>query len=348
MHDSPLPIAHCPVPSPESPVPTPVSLLQSLSDDLAAAVARAARSVVAIGARRRIPSSGILWKPGVVVAAHHTVHRDDDIPVVLANGTETTASVAGRDPGTDLVVLRLAGELPRSDSPDSPIPAAIAAEPDAIRVGSLVLALGRPGREVTASLGVVSAIAGEWRTWTGGRIDRLVRLDLSIYDGFSGGPLVDASGRVLGLDTSALARGAALAIPASTVERVAEQLLSQGRVRRGYVGIGMQPVRLPENIAAKLAPRADVGLMVVSVEPDGPADRAGILIGDIVVAFDGVPVTDTSELLAHLGGDRVGAAVPVRLVRAGAETTVNVTIGERASSGTEGRETHRRGHRRGR
>ena len=161
--------------------------LAALSDDLAAAVDTVGRSVVAIHARRRIPASGVVWQPGVIVAAHHTIQRDDDITITLHDGTTTTATLAGRDPSTDLAVLRLAD--------GSGAPAAAAAD-GAPRVGQLVLALGRPGTTVTASLGIVSAVGGEWRTWQGGAIDRFIRLDLSVYDGFSGGPLVDAGGRV--------------------------------------------------------------------------------------------------------------------------------------------------------
>jgi S1-C subfamily serine protease len=295
--------------------------LAAFSSELADAVERAGRSVVAIHARRRIPSSGVLWRPGVVVSAHHTVRRDEDVTVTLPDGGSVQADVAGRDPGTDLVVLRLRGgdaePAERGDTAE-------------LRVGHLVLAVGRPGEGgVTASLGAVSAVGGEWRTWSGGRMDRLVRLDLAVRDGFSGGPLVDTRGRVVGLNTSALARGAALSIPVSTVDRVAEQLLARGRVARGYLGIGTQPVRVPAAAREAAGTAGEVGMMVVHVEPGGPAEQGGVLMGDVVLELDGTPVAEVRHLSALLGGDRIGQAIPVRVLRAGQAATLSVVVGER-------------------
>ena len=301
--------------------------LEALSTQLSDAVDRVAPSVVAIHARRRIPSSGIVWRDGVVVAAHHTVQRDEDVTVTLADGAEAQATVAGRDPGTDLVVLRLAGPLgtPAERAPDAP------------RVGQLVLAVGRPGDAVTASMGVVSAVGPEWRTWQGGRIDRFVRLDLAIYDGFSGGPLVDALGRVLGLNTSGLSRSAGVAIPVTTVDRVAEQLLAGGRVRRGFLGVGTQPVRLPESLRARaralIDGAGDVALMVVSLAPGGPAERAGLLLGDVLVGLDDHATADPADVIALLGGDVAGTTVQARVLRAGEPATVPVVVGEQPSAG---------------
>jgi serine protease Do len=302
------------------------STLESLSNDLAAAVDRAGRSVVAIHARRRIPASGILWRPGLVVAADHTVHKDDDVRVTLADGTDVRATVAGRDASTDLCVLK----LPEGSASAGAEPATIGRAP--LRVGQLVLALGRPGPAVTASLGIVSAVGPEWRTWRGGRVDQFVRLDLAIYDGFSGGPLVDAAGQVLGLGTSGLARAAAVAVPAATVDRVVDQLLAGGRVRPGFLGIGTQPVRLTEALRSRLAPIGDrvpdAALMIVAVEPDAPADKAGILLGDLLVALDDQPTADPRDVLAALGPDTVGKELRATLLRGGAPITVAVTVGE--------------------
>jgi len=295
-------------------------VLESLSNDLAGAVDRAGQSVVAIHARRRIPASGIHWRPGVIVAAHHTIQRDEEITISLADGSTVPATLAGRDPTTDLAVLKV---------DEAKVPVASAADDAAIRVGALVLAIGRPGTAVTASLGVISAVGGEWRTWHGGTIDRFVRLDVSIYDGFSGGPLVDAAGRVLGLNTSGLSRGAALTVPAATVNRVVDQLLRSGRVARGYLGLGLQAVRLPTSLVERHSLPNDIGLMVVSTEPGGPGDRAGVLIGDVLVAVEQTPVGDPAELLAFLGGDRIGKQVGLRIVRGGEPVDVSLTVGER-------------------
>jgi S1-C subfamily serine protease len=295
-------------------------LLAALSNDLAAAVDTVGRSVVAIHARRRIPASGVVWQPGVVVAAHHTIQRDDDITVTLHDGGTSAATLAGRDPSTDLAVLRLA---------DGAATPAAAAATDAPRVGQLALALGRPGTSITASLGIVSAVGGEWRTWQGGTIDRFVRLDLAVYDGFSGGALVDASGRVAGINTSGLARATALTVPSSTVSRVVAQLLARGHVARGWLGIATQPVRLPQALRQTLGTEAELGLVVVNVEPDSPADRGGVLIGDILVALDGHAVSDPGDVLAALGGDRIGQPVALQVARGGRAERLAVTVGER-------------------
>ena len=303
------------------------STLEALSNDLAGAVERAGRSVVAIHARRRIPASGILWRAGLVVAADHTVHKEDDVRVTLADGTDTRATVAGRDPTTDLCILKL-----RDADTKGAEPAAVSRTP--LRVGQLVLALGRPGHAVTASLGIVSAVGPEWRTWRGGRVDQFVRLDLAIYDGFSGGPLVDATGRVLGVGTSGLARAAAVAVPAATVDRVADQLLAGGRIRPGYLGIGTQPVKLTESMRNHLETEGrapEWGLMIVAVEPDAPADRAGLLLGDVLVSLDGQPTADPRDVLAILGPDAIGRTLDATVLRAGTPTTLTVTVGEHPS-----------------
>src|SRR5713101_7479583 len=294
-------------------------VLAALSDDLAGAVERAARSTIAIHARRRIPSSGTAWRPGVIVAASHTIAREDEISLTLPDGRTAPATLAGRDETTDLAVLRTEAALTPVERADA----------GALRVGNLVLAVGRPGQSVTASLGVLSAVGAEWRTWQGGRIDRFLRLDLSIYDGFSGGPLVEAGGRALGLNTSGLARGMALTIPGSTVDHVADQILSGGRLTRGYLGLASQPVRLPEGLRQVLNLGSDFGLVIVNVEPDGPADRAGVLLGDILVVLDGAPVSEPADVLAALGPDRVGRPIAARLLRAGQPTEVTITVGSR-------------------
>jgi S1-C subfamily serine protease len=302
--------------------------LAALSNDLAGAVEQAGRAVVAIHARRRIPSSGVIWRPGVIVTASHTVARDEDITIALADGSTVPATLAGRDETTDLAVLR---------AESAAAPPAERAEPGALRVGHLVLAVGRPGPDVTASLGVVSAVGGEWRTWQGGRIDRFVRLDLAIYDGFSGGALVEAGGRVLGINTSGLARATALTIPTSTVDRVTDQLLSGGTVARGYLGIASQPVRLPEGLQRSLGLESDIGLVIVNVEPDGPAGRAGVLLGDVLLALDGTSVRDPSDVLAALGSERVGKPLAARLLRGGQPVTVSITVGQRPQARTRRR-----------
>ena len=296
--------------------------LLSLSNELAGAVERIAPSIVAVNARRRLPSTGIHWRPGFVVTAEHTVRAEDGLTVETPDGRSHPATLVGRDPGTDLAVLKITTDL---DGPPAP-----RGDDGALRVGHMVLALGYGPR---ASWGVISALGPRWRTWRGGEIDRLVRLDLVLYPGFSGGPLVDAAGHVVGVNTSALARDSRLAVPVTTVGRVVDELLRQGHVSRGYLGIGMQPVRLPDGLRAALGLPGDGGLIVVTVEPDGPAARAGLLLGDVLVALDGVPTADLDDVQGRLGGDRIGTTVTALMVRAGARAEVRVTVGERPRRG---------------
>jgi S1-C subfamily serine protease len=226
----------------------------------------------------------------------------------------------GRDPTTDLAVLRAEGGQAAG------LAAATWAGAETVRVGHLVLGLGRPGRSVQATLGIVSALGESWRTPAGGRVEPYLQTDLVMYPGFSGGPLVDSAGRVLGVNTSALLRGVSLAVPTPTVRQVVETLLAHGRVRRGYLGVGAQAVRLPEALAQQLG--QETALLLMSVEPDSPAAHGGLMLGDTIVAFDGQPVRHMDDLLALLSGDRVGASTPVRLVRGGQVQDLTVIVGE--------------------
>jgi serine protease Do len=303
------------------------STLEALSNDLAAAVDRVSRGVVAIRARRRIPSTGIVWRPGVLVAADHTVQKDDDVAVMLSDGTEIRARVSGRDPATDICIL--------SVDADAVQPASIDLAPP--RVGQLALSVGRPGAEATASLGVVSAVGPEWRTARGGRIDHFVRLDVAVYDGFSGSPLVTAAGQVAGLCTSGLTRGSAVAIPAVTVDRVVSSLLTTGGVsKRGFLGISTQLVALPDAVRDRIPPVGGrvphSGLMVVAVQPGTSADRAGILLGDLLVGRGNEAVEDPRDVFAALGADSVGRELSATIIRAGAPMTLVLTIDEHPRS----------------
>lgn len=296
-----------------------MSALADLSNALAAAVESAGASVVRVEARPRFPASGIVWSSdGVIVTAHHIVEEEENINIGLADGRTATAKLVGRDPTTDIAVLRaqMAGLTARNW-----------VDINAVKVGQLVLALGRPGKTVMATLGIISALGEAWRTPGGGQIDRYLQTDVVMYPGFSGGPLVDANGQLVGMNSSALMRGVSLAIPPTTLKNVVETLLSKGRIARGYLGVGAQPVRLPEMLAKQL--NQETGLLVVSVEPGAPADKANIMLGDVIVAIAGNAVRHLDDLLAALSGDRVGATIPVKIVRGGQMQEVQATIGER-------------------
>lgn len=298
-------------------------VLKQFSDGLANTVESAGQAVVRVEARRRIPASGILWSAdGIIVTAHHVVEQDDNIGIGLAGGQSLTATLVGRDPTTDLAVLH--AKLP-AGSP-ALVPPTLA-QPGSLRVGHFVLALGRPSQHVMATLGVISALGESWRTTAGGEVDRYVQTDVVMYPGFSGGPLVDVSGHVVGLNTSALARGVSLTLPVPTLRRVVETLLSHGRVRRGYLGITAQAARLPAALAQQLG--QETGLLIGSVESGGPAEQAGLFMGDTLVALDGQAVRQLDDLLALLTGDRVGHSVTVRFVRGGQVQEVAVVVVER-------------------
>lgn len=304
----------------------PISL-NALSEQLADAVERGGRAVVSVDARPRVHTSGVNWREGVVVSTNHTVRRDEDITIRLHDGREVPATLAGRDPGTDLAVLRFEGGEEAGGG-------AVYETGDvaALRAGQLVLAAGRahPSQGVTASFGILSAIGGEWRTWRGGEMGRLLRPDVSVFVGFSGGALLDTEGRIIGVNTTGLTRGAGLTIPAPTVNRVVDSLLRHGRVARPYLGVGMaQRVPLPERLREQLNPPQASGLMLFAVEAGGPADKAGLIIGDVVLALDGVAVADSDDVQAVLAGREAGASVRVRILRGGEVKEVEITLGER-------------------
>ena len=296
--------------------------LNELSEAMVAAVEKAGAATVLVDARKRFPASGIAIAADLILTADHVVERDDDIKVILPDGTELAASIAGRDPGSDLAVLRL--ERPAA----SPAEAA----PEEARVGQLVLALGRPSPEgIQASLGVVSAIGGPVRTGHGGLLERYLRTDATPYPGFSGGPLVDTAGGVVGLNTSGLGRGAALTIPAALAWGIATTLAKHGHVRRGFIGVRSQPVAIAIAQQKALGREQASGLLLVGVEEKSPAEKGGLLVGDIIVALAGKPVADPDELLAALVGDVVGKSTPFEILRGGQPLAVTVTIGERKS-----------------
>jgi S1-C subfamily serine protease len=294
-------------------------LLQNLSNALAGAAETAGAGIVRVEARRRMSASGIIWSAdGVIVTAHHVVQREDNIQVGLPDGQTVAAMLVGRDPTTDLAVLRAEAK--------NLTPLARAGQE--MQVGHLVLALGRPGQTVQATLGIISALGQSWRTPAGGQIDHYLQTDVVMYPGFSGGPLINASGKLLGLNTSALMQGVSLAVPAVTLERVVGMVLSHGRVRRGYLGVSTQTVRLPAAIAQQL--NQETGLLLAAVEPGSPAEQGGLLLGDTIVAMAGAPVQHHDDLLAQLSADRVGTTVPLSILRSGQLQEVNVVVGERA------------------
>jgi S1-C subfamily serine protease len=294
---------------------------QALANELADTTAEAGRSVVAVMGGKR-PSSGVILSADTVVTVNHGLRRDDEIAVVSSPGQKMTGKVLGRDASTDLAVIKL-------QSPAAS-PAAKWGSTEKVRVGEFVLALGRSWRgNVVASSGILSGVIGEpFRTWRGGEIDRFIRPDVMFYPGFSGGPLVGANGEFLGINTAGLHRSG-LTVPAESVARVTRELVEKGRIERPYLGVGMQPVPVQESLKARLNLKASEGLLVVHLEPQGPAEKAGLLVGDMLMELHGQAVTDTDDVQSVLRGLKVGSGVEAGLIRAGALEKVTITLDAR-------------------
>ncbi|MGF1471403.1 MAG: S1C family serine protease [Rubrobacteraceae bacterium] len=291
-------------------------VLGVLSDGMADAVERAGSFVVKVNSRRRRGASGIVYDPGLVLVTDHALQREEGISVETGDGKKLPARIVGRDPASDLALLEVEG-----------LDAEPAAPANAARVGQISLAVGRPGREgLRASFGIVSAVGGPLRTGRGTMMERYVQADATPYPGLGGGPLIDPGGTVLGVVTAGMMRGVTLAVPADAAWQVAGMLKSQGYVKRGYLGILSQPVRLP---ASQRTEDRSRGLLVVGVEEESPAGRGGLLMGDILVGLDGEAVEDTEELQALLAGDRVGREVEVEVIRGGEARGIPVTVGQR-------------------
>jgi len=289
-----------------------------LSENLAAQVESTATTVVRVEARRSHPASGVVWADGVIVTAHHAVRRDENVRVGAGDAQTLEATVAGRDPRIDLAVLR-------ADTTALVAPAW--SDPVDLRVGHLVLALARPGRAIRAALGVVSALGETWRTPGGGKIERYVETDVVLRPGFSGGLVVDAEGRTVGLGTTGVLRGRHLVLVPAVLRKAVEAILAGGEVRRGYLGVGCFPVRLPADLARSLGQPS--ALLIASIEPGSPAATAGLLQGDALAALDGQPLAGLGDLLAQLDEDRVGKSVRLTVIRAGERREVEVMVGAR-------------------
>ena len=289
--------------------------LLTLSNDLAAAVERAGQVVFGVNARTRLGSTGVHWRSGLIVTANHTVRVDEDITVTRPDGRAIAATVAGRDPAIDIAVLKV-------DAPD--VAVADLGESNAVRVGHLVLAVGRGP---CASWGVVSAIGeGRGPRSAGGA---LFSLDLTLYPGFSGGPLVNAQGQVIGVNSSGTSRHLQLAIPSAAVTRVVDELVRRGRLARPYLGVGTQPVSLPEALRQRFNLEQPTAVIVVAVQPSSPAASAGLLMGDIIVSLGGTSITDPGDLASVLRPDHVGEEMTVSVLRGGEPRDIRITVGER-------------------
>lgn len=295
------------------------NIFTELSEAMASAAEQAGKSTVLVDARRRIPASGIAFAKDMILTADHVVERDEDIKILLGDGAESTARLIGRDPGTDLAVLKL-------DSA-SATPAEIAKTP--ARVGQFVLAIGHPSkRGIESSFGTVNAIGGPVRTGRGGMLESYIKTDVVSYPGFSGGPLINGEGQVFGINTSGFGSGA-ITIPADVAWKVAETLAKHGKIKRGYLGIRSQTVNIPEDGQKQLKRKQETGLLIVGLEAESPAGAGGIMVGDILAGVAGEAIEHHDELFTRLSGDVVGKSTPLDVLRGGTLVVVDVVVGER-------------------
>jgi len=299
--------------------------LIELSNALAQITERAAPSTVAVHTEVRGSSSGVVWRPGVIVTAEHALRRDEEIQVTLPDGRVVPAVLRGRDSATDLAVLKCAEAgtgLPEFG------------DVALLKPGSITLVVGRTRASgPVAALGVVSLVTSERRTWTGAALAPYIRLDVGLQPTAVGGVVIDAQGHASGMATTKFARFGAIAIPAHTVSLVVDTLLEKGRIPRGYLGIGLQPVRLPEALRQSLQRNEKTAVIVLDVDPNGPAHKAGIVIGDILVSLGGRQVAQLGDIQSQLHGEVIGKPVAVKFIRGGAIQEVSILIGERLHGG---------------
>lgn len=315
------------------------NLMQQLSETMADRIEAADKNTVRVEARRRLPATGIVWADDLIVTAHHVVEYEEDIAIGLADGGRIGAALVGRDPHNDLALLKAETALLAADW----------SEEGGLRVGHLALALGRPRQKIRASLGIVSGLVDSndvrrkakrqkqrrgrgRRGWRGGwgrlLVGGCIQTDLTMYPGFSGGPLLGGDGKVHGLNTSGFARGISLAVPTATIGKSVDALLTDGKIQQGYLGVGIQPARLPDAVSESLGQEG--GLLVVSVEADSPAAKAGLMVGDIITALNEAAVEQVDELHIILANSAVGGEKTITLARGGAMQKARAVIGARS------------------
>ncbi len=298
--------------------------LVAVSHHLAGIVESVGASVVALHAGRNDSVAGVFWRSGVVVTVAHAIRHGRELRLILPDGRTAQAALAGIDSTTDLAALRV---------DDASLNPTLIGDAANVRTGHIAIAVARGTHgELAVDHGLIGRAGGAWQTWRGGRIDRYLRLDGGLAAGFSGAPIADAEGKVIGIGTSALARGYGIVVPDSTVNRVLDELLSKGRVSRGWFGIGTQAVQLPAGLVDSLKLDTPHGLLITSIADDSPAERGGMLLGDIVIAIGAARVDSIDALHAALAAGRIGAAVKVVVVRGGTRAELDVTVGERPRS----------------
>ena len=294
----------------------------TLSNQFAEVAEQTGKFIVAVYGGRRVAGSGIVWRPGIVVTASHMLRRTDDVEVTFGGQSRHKATVLGRDPGTDVAVLRL-------ENGDSAAPELLS-DTSKLRVGQLILAVGRSTLgDLATATGVIARVGASWQTWRGGKIDTLLRPDVTLYPGQSGSALVDSRGRILGMNTSALARMATITVPTATIERVVNEIVEHGGVFRPYLGLAMQAVAVPTDLSSKLKIDQNSALMVMQVEPESPSSEAGITLGDLIVSINSQSVSGIEDVQRTLIKAKRGDSVDLGYVRGGQLASLKVKLADR-------------------
>jgi S1-C subfamily serine protease len=299
--------------------------LIEISNALAEVTEAVAARTVAVHTEPRGSSSGVIWRDGIVVTAEHALRRDEDIQLTLPDGRVVAAALVGRDPSTDVAVLRcaeLGGAPPEFGDAGT------------LRPGSLTLVVGRTRASgAVVTVGVASLVAKERRSWTGASFSPYVRLDVNIQPTAVGGAVVDATGRVIGMASGRHARFGVVAVPAALIHAIVETLTQKGRIPQAYLGVGLQPVRVPDAIRQTLGRSEKTAAILLEVQPDGPAGKAGLVIGDILLSLDGRPVARLEDVQSHLASDRIGKKLAAKFLRGGASQDATIVVGERPAGG---------------
>ncbi|MGI9075114.1 MAG: S1C family serine protease [Bryobacteraceae bacterium] len=300
---------------------TVIADLSAFSQALADLVEKAAVGAVAVKSAPYRVVSGLIVREDLIAVANHTLRREDRIPIQTLDGSQAAGTILGRDPTVDLAFLKVDG---------GKLKPLTASDPASLKAGTLAAVVGLTiDAGPSASLGILGAVGGSRRTWRGGTLEHFFRLDVNLYPSQSGAAVVDAEGHLIGLATPGLLRHSAVAVPVATLHRIAEELLKEGRIRHGYLGVSLHPVAVPAALRAKLGVAAESGLILLSVEPESPADKAGWQIGDILISLDDEPIIDVDELQTALRGNTVGRSVKASSLRGGELVETQVTVSER-------------------
>lgn len=296
--------------------------LSSYSNALVELVAKTSQAVAAVKPAAYRVASGVVFRENLIAVANHALRRADPIPVQFADGTKSQATILGRHAGFDLAILQVEA--------DQKLHLLTPADPAHLKAGALISVVGLTiDVGPSASVGILGAVGGERRTWRGGTLDYFLRLDVNLYPSQSGAAVVDAAGALIGMATPSLLRHSAAAVPVATLNRIADELLKQGRIRQGYLGVSVQPIAIPPALRQTEEITPVAGLIVLSIEPDSPAAHARLQLGDILLSLDGHQMTDVDELQAALGSENIGRTVEALLLRGGSALRVQLTIADR-------------------